>query len=69
MVKTKWLASLSDGTTVIEGKAPFAEVEGPLSRRDTLGEKSRISVLFLTYFSENLRCEGENVSQTFLSSL
>jgi hypothetical protein len=31
MVKTKWLASLSDGTLAIEGVEPFADVAGELS--------------------------------------
>ena len=31
MVTTKWLASLSDGTTAIEGISPFAEIDGELS--------------------------------------
>lgn len=31
MVRTKWLAALSDGTTAVEGIAPFADVEGELS--------------------------------------
>ena len=31
MVKTKWLAALSDGTMAVEGVAPFAEVKDELS--------------------------------------
>lgn len=31
MVRTKWLASLSDGSTAIEGVAPFEMVPGELS--------------------------------------
>lgn len=31
MVKTKWLAALSDGTTAVEGKGLFKEIEEELS--------------------------------------
>ena len=68
MVKTKWLASLSDGTTVIEGKAPFAEVEGELSPWNKLLKHLEENDLHITGLRIQVKRNNESIKTYNLPS-
>lgn len=59
MVTIKWVASLSDGSTAIEGVAPFEEIDGELSPWLKLREHRKQHGLRVTGLRLQVQREGE----------
>ena len=58
-VHARWLVSLSDGTTAIEGKHPFEEIEGQLSPWQRLVRHCAINNLIFTAIRIELDVEKD----------
>lgn len=68
-VNTKWLASLSDGTTAIEGMEPFAEIAGELSPWLRLQDHLKACALHITGMRIQVTRPGEATKNYNLPSL
>ena len=68
MVTAKWLASLSDGATVIEGTPPFEVIPGELSPWLRLQEHLKESGLHITGLRIQVERPGESIKTYNLPS-
>ena len=59
MVRTKWLAALSDGTTAVEGIAPFADIQDELSPWNKLLTYLEVNNLHITGMRIQVSKPGE----------